>query len=76
MWLPTILLLTQSSYLTLRMEHTDSKRNNYLYAVKVVRGAYIDEERRLVQEKGYEGKNWQKQDLHYYTFCCDRSYTL
>ena len=63
----------QSSYQTLRMEHADAKRNNYIYAVKVVRGAYIDEERRLAQEKGYEGEKWQKQDLC--TFYCDRSYT-
>ena len=38
------------------MEHTTAKRNNNIYAVKVVRGAYLDEERRLAQEQGYEGE--------------------
>ena len=42
------------------MEYADAKHNNYIYAVKVVRGAYIDEERWLAQEKGYEGEKWQK----------------
>ena len=66
MWLPAILLHTQRSYQTLRMEHANAKRNNYIYAVKLVRGAYFDEERRLAQEKGYEGEKWQKQDLYHY----------
>lgn len=38
------------------MECTTAKRNNNVYAVKVVRGAYIDEERKLAQEHGYEGE--------------------
>ena len=38
------------------MEHATAKRNNNIYAVKVVRGAYLDEERRLAQEQGYEGE--------------------
>ena len=37
------------------MEHTAAKRNNNIYAVKVVRGAYLDEETRLAKEQGYEG---------------------
>ena len=38
------------------MEHATAKRNDYIYAVKVVRGAYIDEEKQLAGERGYEGE--------------------
>jgi len=36
------------------MGHTTAKRNNNIYAIKLVRGAYMDEEGRLAQERGYE----------------------
>ena len=36
------------------MGHATAKRNNHVYAVKLVRGAYMDEEGRLAQEQGYE----------------------
>jgi len=38
------------------MEHTTAKRNGNVYGVKVVRGAYMHEERKLAQEHGYEGE--------------------
>jgi len=37
------------------LSHLSTKRNNCIYAVKVVRGAYMDEEKRLAIEHGYEG---------------------
>ena len=40
----------------LLMEHATAKRNNSIYAVKVVRGAYMDEERRLALEQSHEGR--------------------
>ena len=46
----------QTSYQTLLMEYATPKSNNSIYAVKVVRGAYLDEERRLAEEQGYEGE--------------------
>ena len=36
------------------MGHATAKRSNITYAVKLVRGAYMDEEGRLAQEQGYE----------------------
>jgi proline dehydrogenase len=39
-------------YLKDSIEH--SKKNNYKYAVKLVRGAYMEEERKLAEEKGYQ----------------------
>ena len=38
------------------MEHATAKRSNNIYAVKVVRGAYMDEERQLALEQSYEGR--------------------
>ena len=36
------------------MGHATAQRNNSTYAIKLVRGAYMDEEGRLAQEQGYE----------------------
>ena len=36
------------------MGHATAKRSNITYAVKLVRGAYMDEEGKLAEEQGYE----------------------
>ena len=45
----------QSSHQTILSSHLSTQRNNCIYAVKVVRGAYMDEERRLAIQHEYEG---------------------
>ena len=36
------------------MNHATAKRNGNVFAIKLVRGAYMDEEDKLAQEQGYE----------------------
>ncbi|XP_065891514.1 hydroxyproline dehydrogenase-like [Dysidea avara] len=44
----------KSSHQTMLLSHLSTKRNNCIYAVKLVRGAYMDEEKRLAIEHGCE----------------------
>ena len=43
------------------LSHLSTKRNNCIYAVKLVRGAYMDEEKKLAKEHGYEGMYFKHQ---------------
>ncbi|XP_065891512.1 proline dehydrogenase 1, mitochondrial-like isoform X2 [Dysidea avara] len=50
----TVQSYLKSSHQTMLFSHLSTERNNCIYAVKLVRGAYMDEEKRLATQHGYE----------------------
>ena len=44
----------EETWPTLKVNLTIAQKWNYVFVAKLVRGAYIEQERRLAREKGYE----------------------
>ncbi len=52
--------LLQRAPTDLRLDLAFSKTSGFCYGVKLVRGAYMEQERALAEEKGYEDPVWPK----------------